>query len=370
MSSAETLSDPVASAKAAGLRYVSDEMPGITRVSRGKHFAYIAPDGKEIAEEGQLARIKALAVPPAYTDVWVCPLENGHLQATGRDARGRKQYRYHKRWREIRDENKYGRMIAFAQALPKMRKRIEGDLALPALPREKVLATVVQLLESTAIRVGNDEYAKDNGSFGLTTLRNKHAKVDGSTVRFSFRGKSGIRHAIDLRDRRLARIVRKCQDLPGQQLFEYVDENGVAHAIDSSDVNDYIRTISEDDFSAKDFRTWLGTVTCATLLAQQEEAQTQTERKQRLAAVIKDVAMRLGNTPAVCRKCYVHPDVVDSYLERGALTAPSKMRRAEGLLPEELFVLALLRERANETDSSRAVRQLKQSLKGRKKKAA
>jgi len=370
MTTPEGSTDPVASAKAAGLRYVSDEMPGITRIARGKHFSYLAPDGKEIADEKELARIKALAVPPAYTDVWICPIHNGHLQATGRDARGRKQYRYHKRWREIRDETKYGRMIAFAQALPAIRKRIEADLGLAGLPREKVLATVVQLLESTAIRVGNDEYAKDNGSFGLTTLRNKHAKVEGSTVRFSFRGKSGVRHAIDLRDGRLARIIRKCQDLPGQQLFEYADEDGQPGAIDSSDVNEYIRAISGEDFSAKDFRTWLGTVTCATLLAQQDEAPTQSERKQRLADVIKDVAKRLGNTPTVCRKCYVHPDVLDAYLEHGALNMDEAMRHTKGLLPEEIFVLALLRERAKETDSTRTVRQLKQSLKGRKKKAA
>lgn len=370
MSAAETLTDPVASAKAAGLRYVSDEIPGIARVSRGKHFAYIAPDGKELADDKEIARIKALAVPPAYTDVWICPIPNGHLQATGRDARGRKQYRYHKRWREIRDENKYGRMIAFAQALPAIRKRVEADLALPGLSREKVLATVVQLLETTAIRVGNDEYAKDNGSYGLTTLRDKHAKVDGSMVRFSFRGKSGVRHAIDLRDRRLARIVRQCQDLPGQQLFQYVDDDGATHAVDSSDVNEYIRAISADDFSAKDFRTWLGTVTCATLLTQQDGAQTQADRKQRLAAVIKDVAKRLGNTPSVCRKCYVHPHVLDAYLEHGALHIGREMRHTEGLLAEERFVLALLRERAKETDSDRTVRQLKQSLRGRKKKAA
>lgn len=370
MSAPETLTDPVASAKAAGLRYVTDEIPGITRVARGKHFVYIAPDGQEIADEKELARIKALAVPPAYADVWICPIPNGHLQATGRDARGRKQYRYHKRWREIRDETKYGRMIAFAQALPAIRRRIEADLGLDGLPREKVLATVVQLLETTAIRVGNDEYAKDNGSFGLTTLRNKHAKVDGSNVRFNFRGKSGVRHAIDLRDRRLSRIIRKCQDLPGQQLFEYLDDGGETHAIDSSDVNDYIRSISGEDFSAKDFRTWLGTVTCATLLAQQDEAETQTERKQRVAAAIKDVAKRLGNTPSVCRKCYVHPHVVDAYLEQGALRMDEQMRHTEGLLPEEIFVLALLHERAKETESTRTVRQLKQSLKGRKKKAA
>ncbi|HLI95557.1 MAG TPA: hypothetical protein VKT72_05640 [Candidatus Baltobacteraceae bacterium] len=368
--SAESLTDPVASAKAAGLRYVNDQMPGIHRVSRGKHFAYVAPDGTEIDDEREVARIKALAVPPAYADVWICPIANGHLQATGRDARGRKQYRYHKRWREIRDETKYGRMIAFAQVLPAIRKRIDHDLALAALPREKVLATVVQLLESTAIRVGNDEYARDNGSFGLTTLKNKHAKVEGASVRFTFRGKSGIRHAVDLRDRRLARIIRQCQDLPGQQLFEYLDDDGTTRAIDSSDVNDYIREISGDDFSAKDFRTWLGTVTCAALLAEQQAAETQTERKQRLTAVIADVAKRLGNTPAVCRKCYVHPQVVEVYLENGTLPTPTRMRKTEGLLPEEFFVLALLQERAAESDAERTVRQLKRSLKGRKKKAA
>jgi DNA topoisomerase-1 len=358
------------SARAAGLRYVSDEMPGIRRVSSGKHFTYLLPGGNELTDERELARIKALAIPPAYSDVWICPIANGHIQATGRDARGRKQYRYHKRWREVRDENKYGRMIAFAQALPKIRKRIEADLSLPDLPREKVLAAVVQLLETTAIRVGNDEYAKDNGSFGLTTFRNKHAKVDGSTVRFLFRGKSGIRHAIDLRDKRLARIIRKCQDLPGQQLFEYVDDTGTTRAIDSSDVNEYIREISGEDFSAKDFRTWLGTVTCAALLCEPDEAQKQAERKQRVAAVIKDVANRLGNTPAVCRKCYVHPHVLEAYMEGGSLVTPAKMRHSEGLLPEENFVLALLRERAKETGGEKTLRQLKQSLKARKKKAA
>lgn len=369
----ETLVDPVASAKAAGLRYVTDQMPGITRITRGKHFAYFDAAGKEITDEQELARIKSLAVPPAYRDVWICPIPNGHLQATGRDARGRKQYRYHKRFREIRDETKYGRMLAFAQELPKIRARIEADLAVRGLPREKVLATIVQLLESTAIRVGNDEYAKENNSFGLTTLRNTHAKVRGETVRFSFRGKSGIRHAIDLRDRRLARIIRQCQELPGQQLFEYIDDDGVARTIDSSDVNEYIREIAGEDFSAKDFRTWLGTVTCATLLAAQEqeqELQGQTERKARVNAVIKEVAQRLGNTAAVCRKCYVHPDVVDAYMESGRLDFRRKVRHTKGLLPEELFVLALLRERAKDTDVSRTSRQLQQSLRARKKKAA
>jgi len=367
---AEPLVDPAAAAKAAGLRYVTDRIPGIRRIARGKHFSYVAPDGKEITDEEELRRIKALAVPPAYNDVWICPVANGHLQATGRDARGRKQYRYHKRFREIRDETKYGRMIAFAQVLPKIRQRIEQDLKLPGLPREKVLATVVQLLETTAIRIGNDEYARENSSFGLTTLRNRHANVNGSTIRFSFRGKSGIRHAIDLQDKRLAKIIRQCQALPGQQLFEYVEDDGTTRAIDSSDVNEYIREISGEDFSAKDFRTWVGTVTCAMLLTQEQGAETQTDRKTRVTAVIKDVAQRLGNTPAVCRKCYVHPDVVEAYMEAGKLDLQRKLRHTEGLLSEEIFVLALLRERAKETDSARTARQLQQSLRRRKKKAA
>ena len=366
----EALTDPAAAAKAAGLRYVSDELPGISRKTKGKTFAYVGTDGKEIRDADELHRIKALAVPPAYTDVWICPIPNGHLQATGRDARGRKQYRYHKRWREIRDETKYGRMIAFARALPKVRKQIEADMARDGLPREKVLATIVQLLETTAIRVGNDEYAKDNGSYGLTTLRNSHAKVQGTSVRFSFRGKSGVRHAVDLRDRRLSRIVRQCQDLPGQQLFEYVDDDGKTHAVDSSDVNEYIRQISGEEFSAKDFRTWVGTVTCAVLLAQEDEATAQTDRKSRVTSVIKDVAKRLGNTPAVCRKCYVHPQVLEAYMENGQLDSGRKMRQAAGLLPEELFVLALLEERAKESDSQRTTRRLQQSLRARKKKAA
>ncbi len=366
-STIETIADPVESAKAAGLRYISDEIPGIRREKRGEHFVYIAPNGRPIDDEKDLARIKSLAVPPAYTGVWISPIANGHLQATARDARGRKQYRYHKRWREVRDEAKYGRMVAFAHALPAIRKRIEADLALPGMPREKVLATVVQLLETTAIRIGNDEYAKENQSFGLTTLRNRHAKVQGATVRFTFRGKSGVRHAVDLRDRRLAKIIRRCQDLPGQQLFEYVDDNGAAHAVDSSDVNDYIREISGEEFSAKDFRTWVGTVTCSMLLAQEMAAENISERKQRVTAVIKDVAHRLGNTPAVCRKCYVHPDVVEAFMESGSLQIERKMRHTEGLLPEEAMVLSLLQERAKESDAGRTMRQMEQSLKGRKK---
>jgi DNA topoisomerase-1 len=354
-SAAEPAADPAETAKAAGLRYVSDRMPGIRRIARGKHFAYIAPSGEEIADEAELRRIKSLAVPPAYTDVWICPIANGHLQATGRDARGRKQYRYHKRFRETRDENKYAKMIAFAAVLPRIRKRVKQDLALPGLPREKVLATVVELLETTAIRVGNDEYAKQNRSFGLTTLQNRHAKVAGSTVRFSFRGKSGVRHAVSLHDRRLAGIIRRCQELPGQHLFEYVEDDGAPRAVESADVNEYIRSIAGEDFSAKDFRTWLGTVTCAVLLAGQ---------------VCEAQAKRLGNTPAVCRKCYVHPGVLESYMESGPLNLQRAVRGAEGLLLEEGLVLALLRERAKETGAGRTQRQLRRSLRARKKRAA
>ncbi|MGZ3531885.1 MAG: DNA topoisomerase IB [Vulcanimicrobiaceae bacterium] len=366
----EAAADPIVSAKAAGLRYVTDTAPGITRRLRGKHFEFIDPAGKVIVDEDEISRIRALAIPPAYSDVWICPIPNGHLQATGRDARGRKQYRYHKRWREVRDETKYGRMIAFAKALPKIRRRVEADLRKQGLPREKVLATVVQLLESTLIRVGNDEYAKANHSYGLTTLKNRHAKVSGSAVRFSFNGKSGVRHAIDLEDRRLARIIQQCQDLPGQQLFSYLDDEGTAHAIDSSHVNDYIREVSGDDFSAKDFRTWVGTLTCALLLAKDDLAQTQSERKQRTVEAIKDVSVRLGNTPAVCRKCYVHPDVVDIYLEEGKLDLGAHARKALGLLPEERAVLWILEKRAKQTDIERTREQLKRSLKARRRQAA
>lgn len=364
----ELLADPVASAKAAGLRYVSDDIPGITRKLRGKHFVFAGPSGKPISDKDEIARIRALAVPPAYTDVWICPISNGHLQATGRDARGRKQYRYHKRWRELRDETKFDRMVAFAQALPGIRKRVADDLEREGMPREKVLAAIVRLLEGTSIRVGNDEYARDNKSYGLTTIENRHVKVQGANVRFSFRGKSGVKHAIDFTDRRLAKIVRRCQDLPGQQLFGYLDDAGAYHDIGSSDVNDYIRELAGDDFSAKDFRTWAGTVSCALLLSGLESAAetSAAERKQTVAGVIKDVAARLGNTPAVCRKCYIHPHVIDTYMEDGALGAIAAVKTRTGLVPEERFVLGLLRKRAKQSDASRTSRQLRRSLAKRK----
>ncbi len=346
----------------AGLRYVSDEQPGIRRVARGKQFHYVGPDGKPVKDESVLARIRALAVPPAYTDVWICPAANGHIQATGRDARGRKQYRYHAKWREARDETKYHRMLDFARVLPRIRESIESDLKRDGMPREKVLAAVVQLLESTTIRVGNDQYARENDSYGLTTMHNKHVKVQGDTVRFSFKGKSGIKHAISLRDKRLAKIVRACQDLPGQELFGYVDGDGTPRDVTSADVNDYIREISGGDFTAKDFRTWVGTVQCGLILAEMEPAETQAERKHRLTEAIKQVAQRLGNTPAVCKKSYIHPELLEAYSEEGTLGATLRGKARKGLLPEEHFVVAFLKRRAKETPQKRTTRKLRESL--------
>src|SRR2546423_1625725 len=271
--------DPVIVAKAAGLRYVSDASPGIRRKRAGKNFSYIGLDGKPIHDQDELHRIRSLGIPPAWTDVWICPQPNGHIQATGRDAKGRKQYRYHPRWRAVRDETKYSRLIAFGEALPTIRARVEHDLGLPGLPREKVLATVVRLLETTLIRVGNEEYARQNRSYGLTTLRNRHVDVRGTELRFHFRGKSGKEHEVALHDRRLARVMRRLQELPGQELFQYVDEDGTRASIDSDDVNAYLREIAGEDFSAKDFRTWAGTVLCAVALRELDAASGEVEAK-------------------------------------------------------------------------------------------
>lgn len=347
----ETVKDPVAAARAAGLHYVSDDRPGIRRVRAGKGFRYVDIDGRAVRDPEVLARIRSLAIPPAWTEVWICPRPQGHLQATGRDARGRKQYRYHPGWRQTRDSTKYDRMIGFAQALPRIRRRTEKDLAGPGLPREKVLATVVRLLESTLIRVGNEEYARQNHSFGLTTLRDQHADISGSSVRFRFRGKSGIHHEVDVRDRRLARIVHRCQDLPGEELFQYVGEDGRPHFIDSADVNAYLREISGQDFTAKDFRTWAGTVLAARALQEFAAFDSQAQAKRNVVQAIESVAKRLGNTKAVCRKCYVHPAVIDAYLDGSLLeTLQSRVRHeltdALGSLPpEEAVVLAFLQER-------------------------
>ena len=307
-------------AKAAGLRYTTDAVPGIRRVKRRGGFAYLDPAGKPLTDPATIARIKALAIPPAYTDVWICPFANGHVQATGRDARGRKQYRYHKRWRAVRDENKFDRMVEFAKALPAIRKTVTHDLGLPGMPREKVIATIVSLMERTAIRVGNEEYARENDSYGLTTLREEHVDVKGARVRFHFRGKSGKMHEVEVRDKRIARIIQKSQDLPGQHLFEYLDDDGTPHNVRSEDVNEYLKTIAEGDFTAKDFRTWEATMMCALELAAVSAGEHGvTERKQLVAEVVKKVAQHLGNTPTVCRKSYIYPGVVDEFLQNGAL---------------------------------------------------
>jgi len=345
----EIVLDPVESSKLAGLRYVSDEMPGFTRKRRGKSFQYFDTDGKPIRDKEVIARIRSLAIPPAWTGVWICPRANGHLQATGRDAKGRKQSRYHPRWREVRDETKYERMKLFGETLPVVRERVEKDLSLPDLPREKVLATIVRLLETTFIRIGNAEYAKENHSYGLTTLRNKHVDVDGATVRFKFQGKSGKRHVIDLNDRRLARIVKRCLDLPGYELFQYVDDDGTAHSIDSSDVNEYLRAITEQPFTAKDFRTWAGTVLACVALREFEIFESATQAKKNVVEAIKRVAEQLGNTPAVCRKCYVHPAVLECYMS-GELVkvleaAEKKVAKNHHALREEEMQLMFLLEK-------------------------
>ncbi len=333
-----------AAAKAAGLRYTTDALPGIKRVKRGKSFAYLAADGKPIADKAEIARLKSLAIPPAYTDVWICPQANGHLQATGRDARGRKQYRYHPRWRAVRDETKFDRMVEFAKALPTIRAAVARDIAKPGLPREKVLATVVSLLEATAIRVGNEEYAKENDSYGLTTLQEEHAEVKGATIKFHFRGKSGKVHDVEVRDKRLARIVKASQELPGEHLFEYTDDDGTVHPVRSEDVNAYLQEVAGDHFTAKDFRTWEGTMSCALELAA-VRAEGTTEAKKAVVEAIKRVSERLGNTPAVCKKSYVHPGVVDEFLRNGALELIEKaVERADAhaLTGHESAVVALV----------------------------
>jgi DNA topoisomerase-1 len=344
-------SDGVASAQEAGLRYVSDRRPGIRRQMSSLGFKFIASTGRMIRNKPEIARINKLAIPPAWTDVWICPDPRGHIQATGRDARRRKQYRYHPEWRACRDDTKFDRMLAFAAALPKIRHRTSADVARTGLSREKLLATVVQLLEKSLIRVGNDEYAKANRSFGLTTMRNTHVRVRGSRLQFGFTGKSGKRHSIDVDDKRLARIVKACQDLPGQELFEYIDEDGVRRDVGSGDVNAYLKEITGQDFTAKDFRTWAGTVLACTALLESEGFETQARAKKNLAHAVEAVAGILGNTSAVCRKSYIHPAVIDSYMD-GSMPATLVKRvangarkKVRGLMPQESAVLALLQQR-------------------------
>lgn len=340
--------DAHADASAAGLRHVHDNRPGLRRIATKSGFRYTDADGKPVRDPVTLERIRSLAIPPAWRDVWICPTANGHLQATGRDARGRKQYRYHPRWRTVRDDVKYERMLAFGQALPAIRAQVDAALALPGLPRDKVLATVVYLLQSTMMRIGNEEYARDNRSYGLTTLRNRHVRIDGGKVRFRFRGKSGVLHDVAVSDRRLARIIRRTRDLPGQDLFQYVDDDGNLHCIGSGDVNAYLRAISGDDYTAKDFRTWHGSVLAAQALLACGPAASVAEAKKNVVRAIETVARRLGNTPAVCRKCYVHPAVIDAYLGGAAASPPSPPSATAGpyaLAPEEQALLALLQTR-------------------------
>jgi DNA topoisomerase-1 len=335
----------------AGLQYVTDSASGIRRKKKGRSFTYVGADGKAICDRETRSRIQSLVIPPAWKEVWICRNPNGHLQATGRDARGRKQYRYHRRWRDVRDENKYENLIDFARALPRIRFHVATHLRRRGLPREKVLAAVVKLLETTLIRVGNDEYAKSNRSFGLTTMRDRHAVVAGPNVRIVFSGKSGVHHEITLQDRRIAKIVARCQDLPGQELFQYVDDQGAVRDIGSADVNEYLRQISGGNFTAKDFRTWAGTALAAQALQEFEDFDTKAAAKRNVTKAIERVAERLGNTRAVCRKCYIHPAVIDAYMNRSLVAtlkqrAETELRMSLSMLPpEESAVLALLQQR-------------------------
>lgn len=337
--------DPAAleHAEQAGLRWVTDARPGIVRERHGDGFRYRKADGTPVTDEATLARIRALAIPPAYTDVWICPTANGHIQATGRDARGRKQYRYHAKWRAVRDETKFERLLALAGALPRIRARLAQDLARPGLSRERVLATVVQLMERTAIRVGNDEYARTNDSYGLTTLRTRHVDVSGDKLRFEFRAKSGKTHVATVRDRRLARIVARCQALPGEELFGWVDDAGERRTIGSADVNAYLREISGEEFTAKDFRTWAGTVQAACALRDLGAADDPKEAERRVVQAIDAVARALNNTRAVCRKYYVHPRVLERYLAGELLRPGARVRSETGLSAEERAVVRMLR---------------------------
>ncbi|MGE5651362.1 MAG: DNA topoisomerase IB [Bacillota bacterium] len=348
-----------AAARQAGLRYVNDARPGITREPAGNGFRYRDTEGRLIRDEETLTRIRSLAIPPAWTEVWISPWDNGHIQATGRDARRRKQYRYHPRWRSVRDEAKYERMLNFGRILPTVRAHVDQDLRLPGLPREKVLATIVYLLEATMMRIGNEEYARQNKSFGLTTLRDRHVRIDGGEVAFQFRGKSGVRHTIAVDDPRLARIVRRMRDLPGQELFQYIDDEGMQRTVDSADVNDYLRTLTGEDYTAKDFRTWSGTVLAALALQEYEKFDSQAQAKKNIVRAIEAVAEKLGNTPSICRKCYVHPAVIESYLD-GTMLQALRQRAQEklqnelhALRTEEAAVLALLQERLQQQASPR-----------------
>lgn len=345
----------VEAAQAAGLRYVTDSSPGIRRRRRGRGFAYVRPDGAPLRDAHELERIRRLVIPPRWTEVWICPSSSGHLQVTARDARGRKQYRYHTRYREVRDLTKFSRLVEFSEVLPDIRRRVERDISQSSLSREKVLATVVWLLEKTLIRVGSDEYARDNGSFGLTTLRRRHVAVSGAKLRFEFRGKSGVPHSVALTDRRIARIVQRCQELPGQELFQYLDDDGGRQSVDAGDINQYLREIAGRQITAKDFRTWAGTILAAQGLRDIGGFATQKEANANVVRAIDQVARRLGNTRAVCRKYYVHPVVIEAYLDGVTIPSasgdehgfPRDSARPPALRRDEIAVLDLLRGRSN-----------------------
>jgi DNA topoisomerase-1 len=345
-------SETLAEVKAAGLRHVTDRQPGIRREPDSeKDFRYFAPNGEKVTDEKTLTRIKSLAIPPAYQDVWICLSPNGYLQATGHDAKGRKQYRYHPHWRESRDETKFEHMMDFGAALPHIRERVDADLRRPGMPREKILATIVRLLETTLIRIGNEQYAKENRHYGLTTLQTNHVEVSGSTLHFHFVGKSGKEHTIDLKDKKLASIVARLHHLPGQELFQYTGEDGALHSIDSADVNAYLHEIAGNEFTAKDFRTWAGTVLASLALQEFEAFGSETQAKRNVTAAIKTVSQRLGNTPAVCRKAYIHPAVFETYLDGTLLELLRQETEQEladslnSLKPEEAAVMALLARR-------------------------
>lgn len=342
-------------ARAAGLSYLSDDRPGIRRVRRGASFGYVDSHGRAVRDKATLTRIRKIAIPPAWQGVWISPAANGHIQATGRDQKGRKQYRYHADFRAVRDGAKYDRIFAFAAALRKIRRQVSRDMARRGLPREKVVATVVHLLDTTLIRVGNAEYARQNGSFGLTTLRDRHVRVEGGAIRFAFSGKSGKTWQLRISDRRVAKIVKSCQELPGQHLFQYLDETGARQSIGSADVNDYLRDVTGMEVTAKDFRTWAGTVLAAMALGAYAEFDSLATAKANVREAIESVAARLGNTPTICRKCYIHPEIVESYLGGSLLlqirnAVDSELRsRLSDLKPEEAAVLAFLRARLKRT---------------------
>jgi len=345
----QRVADPsVEAAREAGLVYTTDLEPGLRRLRKGKGFTYVDPQGKQVDDPATLERIRDLAIPPAWENVWISTRARGHLQATGRDARGRKQHRYHARWREVRDADKFERMAGFARVLPRIRRRVARDLRRPGLPREKVVATIVKLLETTYARIGNEEYARENGSFGLTTLRNRHVKVTGATVRFLFKGKSGREVQVGLTDRRVASVIKRCEELPGQHLFQYVDADGEHRVVTSDDVNGYLKEITGDDFTAKDFRTWAATVLATCALRAMARFESQTEAKRNIVEAIDDVARRLGHTRAVCRRSYVHPAVIDEYMEGTLHIAVNGNGHSGGALrADETAVVALLRRRAH-----------------------